>query len=63
VFTVTVPSADVYKGPSNATPVIGHASRGTALSVSRNLGGWVKVPWPDAADGVGYVRMSMGRIG
>ena len=63
VFTVTVPSADVYKGPSNATPIIGHASRGTALSVSRNLGGWVKVPWPDAADGIGYVRVSMGRIG
>ena len=39
VFTVTVSSADVYKGPSNVTPVIGHASRGTALSVSRNLGG------------------------
>ena len=63
VFTVTVPSADVYKGPSNATPIIGQASRGTALSVSRNLGGWVKVPWPDAADGIGYVRVSMGRIG
>src|SRR5215470_6269879 len=62
-FTVTVPSASVYKGPSNATPVIGHASRGTALSVSRNLGGWVKVAWPDAEDGVGYVRMSTGRIG
>ena len=63
VFTVTVPSADVYKGPSNATPVIGHASRGTALSVSRNLGGWVKVAWPDAADGFGYLRVAMGRIG
>jgi len=63
VFTVTVPSANVHKGPSNVTPVIGHVSRGTALSVSRDLGGWVKIAWPDAADGVGYVRMSMGHIG
>jgi hypothetical protein len=63
VFTVTVPSADVYKGPSNVTPVIGHASRGSALSVSRNLGGWIKIAWPDAQDGIGYVRTSTGRIG
>ena len=63
VFTVTVPTATVYKGPSNVTPVIGRVSRGTELSVSRNLGGWVKVAWPAAEDGIGYVRMSMGRIG
>jgi hypothetical protein len=63
VFTVTVPTADVYKGPSNVTPVIGHVSRGTALSVSRDLGGWVKVAWPAGEDGIGYVRTSMGRIG
>jgi hypothetical protein len=61
-FTVTVPSADVYRGPSNVTPVIGHVSRGTVLIVSRNLGGWVKIAWPNAEDGVGYVRMSMGRL-
>ena len=63
VFTVTVPTATVYKGPSNVTPVIGHVSRGTALTVSRDLGGWVKVAWPAGEDGIGYVRMSMGRIG
>ena len=63
VFTVTVPTATVYKGPSNVTPVIGRVSSGTELSVSRNLGGWVKVAWPAAEDGIGYVRMSMGRIG
>jgi hypothetical protein len=60
-FTVTVPSAAVYKGPSNVTPVIGQVSRGTVLSVSRNLGDWIKIAWPDAEDGVGYVRTSMGR--
>jgi len=63
VFTVTVPTATVHKGPSNVTPVIGNVSRGTELSVSRNLGGWVKVAWPAAEDGTGYVRTSMGRIG
>jgi hypothetical protein len=63
VFTVTVPTASVYKGASNATPVIGHVARGTELSVSRNLGGWVKVAWPGAEDGIGYLPMSMGRVG
>jgi hypothetical protein len=63
VFTVTVPTANVYKGPSNVTPVIGQVSGGTALSVSRDLGGWVKVAWPAGEDGIGYVRTSIGRIG
>ena len=62
VLTVTVPSADVYKGPSTVTPVIGHVSRGTVLPVSRNLGSWAKVAWPGAPDGVGYVHMTMGRL-
>jgi outer membrane protein W len=61
-FTVTVPSADVYKGPTNVTPVIGRAPRGTVLPVSRNLGSWAKVAWPDAPDGVGYVHLTMGRL-
>lgn len=63
VVTITVDSADVYKGPSNVTPVVGHASRGTALPVTRNLGSWLKVPWPSAPDGVGYVHVTSGRIG
>jgi hypothetical protein len=63
VLTVTVPSADVYKGPSTVTPVIGHVSRGTVLPVARNLGSWAKVAWPDAPDGVGYLHVTMGRLG
>ena len=63
VLTVTVLSADVHKGPSTVTPVIGHVSRGTVLPVSRNLGSWVKVAWPDAPEGVGYVHVTMGRVG
>jgi len=43
VLTVTVASADVHKGPSTVTPVIGHVSRGTVLPVSRNLGSWARV--------------------
>jgi hypothetical protein len=62
VFTVNVASADVHKGPSTVTPVIGHASRGMVLPVSRNLGSWVKVAWPTAPDGIGYVHLTMGRI-
>jgi hypothetical protein len=63
VFTVTVPSADVYQGPSNVTPVIGHVSQDTALIVSRDLGSWIKIAWPDAQDGIGYVRATIGRVG
>ena len=61
-FTISVPSADVYKGPSTVTPVIGHVPRGATLSVLRNLGSWVKVPWPDAQDGVAYVHVTMGNL-
>ena len=63
VLTVTVPSADVHKGPSTATPVIGHVPRGTVLPVSRNLGSWARVDWPDAPETVAYVHVTMGRLG
>jgi hypothetical protein len=63
VFTVTVASADVHKGPSTVTPVIGHVTRGAALAVSRNLGSWVRIAWPTAPDGVAYVHVTMGRLG
>lgn len=63
VLTVTVPSADVHKGPSTVTPVIAHVAQGTVLPVARNLGSWAKVPWPDAPDGVAYVHVTMGRLG
>jgi hypothetical protein len=63
VFTIEKLSADVYKGPSTGAPVIGHVSQGTRLAVMRDLGSWVKVPWPSAADGIGYVHISSGTIG
>jgi hypothetical protein len=63
VLTVTVQSADVYKAPSNVTPVVGHVALGTVLPIERNLGSWVRIAWPDAADGFAYVHVTMGRIG
>lgn len=61
-ITVSVQSADVYKGPSNVTPVIGHVARGTAVPIVRNLGSWVKIAWPGAPDGFGYLHVTTGTI-
>ena len=63
VLTVTAPSAYVHKGPSTAAPVIADVPRGTVLPVSRNLGSWARVDWPGVPEGVGYVHMTMGRLG
>ena len=62
VFKVNTASADVHKSPSTGGPVIGKATRDAVLEVTRELGSWVKVVWPDAQDGVGYVHVSMGVI-
>ena len=59
-FRVDTASASVHKAPSIASPVIGHARQGVALEVTRDLGSWVKVPWPDASDGIGYIHVSTG---
>lgn len=59
-FTIESPTAGVYKAPSTGSPVIGQAQRGAVLEVTRELGSWVKVRWPEALDGVGYVHVSMG---
>jgi hypothetical protein len=61
-FTVGPEPADVHKGPSTINPVIGTASRGAVLKVTRELGSWVKISWPPAEDGVGYVHVSMGSM-
>jgi hypothetical protein len=61
-LTVNVASADVHMSPSNGSPVVGKAPRGTVLVVTRELGSWVKVSWPDGQDGAGYVHMSSGSI-
>jgi opacity protein-like surface antigen len=61
-LTVSVPSAAVRKSPSVASPVVGQAPRGAVLEVTRDVGSWVKVTWPDAPEGVGYVHQSMGTM-
>jgi hypothetical protein len=62
VLSVTVSSADVHKGPSAVTPVIGHVPSGTAVPVLRNLGSWVRVSWPGGLDGYGYLHVTTGRL-
>ena len=61
-LTINTASASVHKSPSMASPVIGRAARGATLDVTREVGDWVKVAWPAAPDGVGYVRASMGSL-
>jgi Bacterial SH3 domain len=61
-FTVSAQSAAVRKAPSTGSPVIGQAPRGSVLDVTRDIGAWVKVAWPDAEDGIGYVHQSMGSL-
>jgi hypothetical protein len=62
-ITINAASASVHKSPSAGSPVIGRANRGTTLEVTREVGDWVKVAWPAAADGSGYVRTNAGSIG
>jgi opacity protein-like surface antigen len=61
-FTVKSASAEIHKGPSTSSPVVGTARRGAVLEVTREVGDWVKVSWPEAEDGSGYVYMGVGSL-
>jgi Outer membrane protein beta-barrel domain/Bacterial SH3 domain len=61
-LTINVASASVHKSPTNASPVLGVVGRGARLEVTREVGDWVKVAFPPAPDGVGYVRVSFGSL-
>jgi len=61
-FTVSTASADVHTAPTVASPVLGQAKRGAVLTVTRELGSWVRVAWPAAPDGAGYVHVNMGAV-
>lgn len=61
-FTVKTASANIHKAPSTGSPVIGRAARGTLLEVTRELGDWVRVSWPQSEDGGGYVHVSFGTL-
>jgi len=62
LFVVTTTSADVHKAPSTGSAVIGKAPRGKTVEVMRELGSWVRVSWPEAEDGVGYLHVTWGTI-
>ena len=62
-ITITAASANVHKSPTSSSPVIGHANKGQALEVTRDVGDWVKIAWPSDPSGVGYVRQSLGSRG
>ena len=53
-------SASIHLSPSTGSPVIGHANRGAVLEITRDLGSWVRVSWPAAEAGAGYVHVSTG---
>jgi len=55
-------TADVHQSPSTASPIIGKAPGGTRLTINRNLGSWVEVPWPDAAARIAFVHVNSGTI-
>jgi hypothetical protein len=61
-FTVKTASATVHKAPSTGSPVIGTAPRGALLEVTREVGDWIKVNWPETEDGIGYVHVSKGTL-
>jgi hypothetical protein len=62
-FTVTTESASIHKAPSTGSAVIGHVARGRMLPVTRELGSWVQVSWPEADNGAGYLNLSWGTLG
>jgi uncharacterized protein YraI len=61
-FTITTESANIHKGPSTGSTVIGHVPRGTVLDVTRELGSWVKVSWPGVEGEAGYVHVTWGAM-
>ncbi len=61
-FTVTVDSAKIHKSPSTGAPVVSEVPRGTVFEATRELGSWIRIVWPAAPDGVGYVHRSWGTV-
>jgi SH3 domain-containing protein len=59
---INTQAAPIYRSPSTGSPVVGTARRGAILPVTRELGSWVRVSWPDAEEGAGYVHVSSGSL-
>src|SRR5262245_15993680 len=62
VLTVTAARADVRMSPTIVSPVVGQAPQGMVLDVTREVGDWVKVSWPEGPGGIGYVRLTGGTL-
>ena len=61
-FTVTAASANVHAGPTTASPVIDTVAWGRTFDVTRELGSWVRVSWPAAPRGAGYLHVTWGKL-
>jgi hypothetical protein len=61
-LTIEAPSIDVHESATVTAPIIGYVQRGRVLQVTREDGDWVMVVWPEAAAGVGYVRLKVGSL-
>ena len=48
--------------PEHGPRIVGQAPRGAVLEVTRDIGSWVKVTWPEAPDGIGYVHRAWARL-
>jgi opacity protein-like surface antigen len=62
LLTVTMASASVHKSASTGSPVVGRTFRGRQLEVTREVGDWLKVSWPEDPDGFGYIHRTMGTL-
>jgi hypothetical protein len=62
LFTITFPSANIHAAPTTASRVIGTTARGRSFEVTRELGSWVAIAWPEAQNGVGYLHVSWGTV-
>jgi len=62
VFTITFPSARIHAAPTTASRVIATTTPGRSFLVTRELGSWVAIAWPEAQYGVGYLHVSWGTL-
>jgi hypothetical protein len=50
-------TVDVHQAPLTSSPVIGHATRGRSLELTRDVGDWAEVTWAGAASHKGFIRV------
>jgi hypothetical protein len=61
-LTIEAASIDVRESPTVASRVLGQVQQGRVLQVAAEDGDWVMVVWPTAADGMAYVRLTIGSL-